>query len=277
MFFKLLKWDFKNHLTSILLMLLSSLACFVFAMVTRLEISSLNVTFFLIAIFMTFGVFAFTLLRIPYISAKDIYSKVGLRTNMIPVRTSTLWHSKIIVGFVFSILAIVVVILNFNIIGTFSIGEKFNAFEWVSNEFTYFSNILSQILNVSNELAKVLIAGFIILSLLLLQFSFGFYVALSNSKIFNRQAGVRYLLGYVLYYFGFQIIALIGMFFIPLNARIKIIDGTLGLALEFKNFFGMVSNSMADFIPIGLILFLIVLLFSQYFLTRRMMDRHLNI
>lgn len=78
-------------------MLISTIACVIFAFVTRLDISILSGIFLVIAVITTMGAIAFTLLRIPYKLAKDMYSNVGYRTNMIPVKTSSIWKSKIIV------------------------------------------------------------------------------------------------------------------------------------------------------------------------------------
>lgn len=277
MFGKLLKWDFNNNISILAIMLLSTGMSLATLLISKLNIGIITTLFTVISMLTIAGMLIYSFMRLPLSVAKDIYGNHGYRYNMIPVKTSKLWDSKIIIGFFFSLLAILVAVFNFAIISSSMPKLGMGVMEILKTMFNEPVNGLSEAFNLSHTVASVVFIAFIVSVILFKQFSLGFIIMFSNTKLFRNMGPSRYILGLLAYYICFQILAVIVLLFLPINLEITELAGKIHHEPIYKPFLSIAMDNPEGYFPLAGVGFAFILLISQYFVTKYQMNRHLNL
>lgn len=285
MFSKLMKWDFSKQKSSFVFWAIATLISIVTVYSTKFNMPVINFLLIFASVIAIIIAAIYSIIRLTYIIAKDMYGCEGYKNNMIAVKTSTLWHSKLLVGFFMTIFVFLMALLNFSILINvdFTVSSQgfVNPFYTMADLYDRLVTLISMTFGWSYNLSAFIMIAFILINTLILQFSNGFYVALSNSKIFERQGNVRYLLGYLLYYLGCQILTLIGFALIPINLNITELSKGIEFSFIFKPMVSLVFsqgvNNLDNIFPLSIFITIYAVLIAQYFVARNMMNKHLNL
>lgn len=273
MFSKLLKWDMKTHIN---ILIVDAFALFLTLLTYILKDFGppiIMVIIFFVASITTMGAMFYSVIKIAYQLNKDIYGQRASSYNMIGVKTSTLWHSKIITGFLYSLITNLVCIFNYFLLAKISSTYEMTVWEIIQGMIDKVSQDLSLAFGWSQTLSLTLFIAFFVLSVLAFQFSIGYYISLANSGVFgSRGGGTRFLLAYLAYYFGVQVLFLIGLFFLPINLTMT----KNGVELIFQPFIVALDDYQEALIPLSLFITAFFILFGQYFLVRKKNESQLK-
>ncbi len=208
------------------------------------------------------------LLAISY--AQDFYGNNSYTMHQLAVKTSTIFHAKMLSGIIYLILSFIVfavgtVITNAVIFKFLSIERIMRALGRAFNEFAKIPNYVE---NMNSFTFWLIILLFFAFALIGTQIYYAFIVTFGNNKFLRKFGKAGIVLSFLLVYIGTQIVSFLTLLYMPLSIAVEKTGGMMvRLSITTERFIGVAKSLKYGHpapIPLGTIIVSIVLTILAY-------------
>ncbi len=270
MFLKLLKWDLKSQRKIFILYIIYAVSILNLVLVDLINVdwlAAIAVAFnFMIAML----VIALPIILLAISYAQDFYGNNSYTMHQLAVKTSTIFHAKMLSGAIYLVLSFIVFaigtfITNAVIFEFLTVERMINA---LGKAFSEFAKIPSYIENMNSFTFWLIVLFFFIFALIGTQIYYAFIVTFGNSRFLRRFGKAGIVLSFLAVYIGTQIVSFLTLIYMPMSIVVEKTSGMMvRLSLTTDRFvdvvpiFGYSQNAP---IPLGTILTSILLTILAY-------------
>lgn len=183
---------------------------------------------------------------------KTFITSEGYLTFTLPVKPTTLINSKVLVGFLWNVISVIVILLSF---GIFAAGHGLSAF---------FSELGYLCANFPINFIGFLIEGMLLVIVSVISEPLLFYASMAIGQLFSKHKLLGSVIAYFVISFVTQIIAVVAIF-------------VLGLGTYTITSFYLSGNTLVHGYMIFLLVLQTLLTVGYYFVTYYFISRKLNL